>query len=408
MLKDYDIAVIGAGAGGLLFTALTAKKQKNLKIALFEKNDRVGKKLLVTGNGRCNLTNIYSCEENYHGSFKPYVSTVLEQCPPNKVTEVFAEMGLMTHDDSSGRVYPRSNQASSVLDVLRFNCQKSCVDVFCSSEVINAERKNEKYLISTTDATVWAKSIVIATGGAAAPKAGGGKSGYQLLKGLGHKVIPPSPALCPLISSSALLKLLKGVRVQGKVSLLCDGKELHCELGEIQFNESNLSGICVFNLSQYIDNGKDYSVRISLLPDLSFNDICNSLKNNRETFKLLEADCLMTGIFHKRLAQALLKASGIDRSGSVGNITDKEIKSLASLINRFDFKVTRPEDFGKAQVTKGGVAGYEITPHTMESRISKGLYIIGEAIDCNADCGGHNLQFAFATGYIAAENYDKD
>lgn len=401
MAEHFDIAVIGGGAGGLFFTALAAKMHKELRFAVIEKNPRVGKKLLVTGNGRCNLTNIYTSVSDYHGSFSPYIKTTLDICPPQKILDLFLEMGLVTRADDFGRVYPKSNQASSVLDVLRFNCEKDNVSFFCDNKVEKIEKRSNSFAISTDKSSFTAQRVIFATGGAAAPKAGGDKSGYEILKKLGHKIITPSPSLCPIMVKSDYLKSLKGIRVQGEVLLLENGKTISNEIGEIQFTENALSGICVFNLSQYIESKQKYTLRVKMMPEYEYNEIVSVLLNNRRLFATLEAENLMTGIFHKRIAQALMKTSGINLSKKVEEISDREIKTLAKVINNFDFEVIGPSDFGNAQVTKGGVSGLEVNPDTMESKIVKGLYIIGEALDCNGDCGGYNLQFAFATGYLA-------
>ncbi len=402
MNKHYNVAVIGGGAGGLFYTALAAETHKNLQFTIIEKNQRVGKKLLATGNGRCNLTNIYADQRSYHGSFAAFCGNILSVCPPDKVLDLFLKMGLVTRSDDYGRVYPKSNQASSVLDVLRFNCEKDNVDFYCENQLIKIEKNKNKFIITTDKEILTSDKIIFATGGAAAPKLGGDKSGYELLKALGHTIIKPSPALCPMSVKSEYMKSLKGIRVQGEVSLLTDNEAIAVENGEIQFTDSALSGICVFNLSQYFDKNKKQTLKIKLMPEENFNEILEILNNNRRIFAKLEAENLMTGIFHKRVSLALMKSAKISLNKKVSEITDKEIKSLAKVINNFDFEVTGISDFNNAQITKGGVKGDEIDFTTMESKKTKGLYIIGEAIDCNGDCGGYNLQFAFATGYIAA------
>lgn len=402
MNKHFDVAVIGGGAGGLFFTAQAANIQKNLKFAIIEKNQRVGKKLLSTGNGRCNLTNLYVNESNFHGSFTPFAGNILSRCSAQKLLELFSYMGLITRADDFGRVYPKSNQASSVLDVLRYNCEKENVTFFCENKVIKITKDKNIFAITTDNETITADKILFATGGAAAPKVGGDKSGYELLKTLGHTIIPPTPALCPVNVKSEFLKSLKGIRVQGTISLMSENKTIASEDGEIQFTENSLSGICVFNLSQYIEKNKDYILRIKLMPEAGFNEIVDILRNNQKVFANLDAENIMTGIFHKRIAQALMKSSKIGFDKKVKDISEREIKTLAKLINSFDFSVAGLTDFNTSQVTKGGVKGDEVNPDTMESKKIKGLYIIGEALDCNGDCGGYNLHFAFATGYIAA------
>lgn len=407
MSKHFDVAVIGGGAGGLFFTALGSQIRKDLSFAVIEKNQRVGKKLLATGNGRCNLTNIYANKENYHSSFAPFVEDVLNVCPAEKVLDIFKSMGLLTRADDFGRVYPKTNQASSVLDVLRFNCEKDNVTFFCENKVLSVANNKGKFTITTDKEIFTTDKVIFATGGAAAPKVGGDRSGCDILRSLGHSITKLSPALCPVLVDNQHLKSLKGIRVQGDVSLLENSKEIATESGEIQLTENALSGICVFNLSQYIEKGGNYTLRLKLMKESSFSEIIEILSNNRRVFANLEAENLFTGIFHKRIAQALLKIAKISLDKKVYDINDKELKSLARLINGFDFEVSGLGDFHSAQVTKGGVKGDEVNPRTMESKKIKGLYIIGETLDCNGDCGGYNLQFAFATAYLAAQNlYD--
>lgn len=402
-MKHFDVIVAGGGASGLFFTALIAKSNPKLRIALIEKNQRIGKKLLVTGNGRCNLTNLNTTAGNFHGSFSNYIKTVLRLCPPEKVLEIFKSMGLLVRSDEHSRVYPKSNQANSVLDVLRFNCEKENVEIILESKISDIRKKGTGYIVATDNESFYSEKVVVATGGAASPKSGGDKSGYELLRNLGHTIIKPSPALCPVNVKSEYIKSLKGIRAQGEISLICDNETIKTEEGEIQFTEGALSGICVFNLSSLIEKGKNHILRVKLLPELSFEEICTILYNNKTIYSSLEADNLMTGFFHKRISHALLKSVGIKNAKAVSEITDKELKSIAKTINAFDFEVSGLSDFNNAQVTKGGIKGDEINPETMESKKNKGLYILGEAIDCNGDCGGFNLQFAFATAYIAAK-----
>ena len=402
MNNIFDVAVIGGGAGGLFFTALYSQLHKDHSIAVIEKNQRVGKKLLVTGNGRCNLTNLNIQPQNYHGSFAYKLCDILDIFPTEKLLEIFKGMGLITRVDECGRVYPKSNQASSVLDVLRYNCEKENVNFFFEEKVIKTEKKNNVFIVTTDKSVITCKKLVIASGGAAAPKAGGDKSGYELLKSLGHTIIKPSPALCPVSIKSDLIKSLKGIRVQGEIALMSNDKQIALESGEIQFGDNALSGICVFNLSQYVEKDKKYKLSLRLMPENEFKDIVGILTNNRQVFSKLDSENLMTGIFHKRISQALMKTAGIPFNKKVSDINDKEIKSLARIINCFDFDVSGLSDFSNAQVTKGGVKGKEVITFTMGSKKTQGLYIIGEALDCNGDCGGFNLHFAFATAYIAA------
>lgn len=399
MTYNFDALIVGGGASGLM-CAITAKRRNpKLNIAIIEKNDRVGKKLLSTGNGRCNLTNTHISADKYVGSLN--VKSLFAKYDADFLLREFMSLGLLTYADSEGRVYPVSRQASSVLDVLRFACNRYGVKIFCGEQIRTLKRESGEFRIKTAENEFFGKKLVIACGSKAAPKLGGNASGADYLRNLGLAVEPFQPALCPVQVKSDVLKSLKGLRAAGNVSLLRNGKPVKTECGEIQFADGALSGICVFNLSLYAKNGDIIS--IDLLPDYSEKELYNILISNIELFAGLTADNLLTGILQKRLAQAVMKQIGMkDFSRLCGELTDTEIKKAAKTLKSMDFAVTQLSGFEHAQCAKGGVKANELSER-FESKKVRNLFVCGEAVDICGECGGFNLHFAFISGMIVGE-----
>ena len=399
MTYKFDALIIGGGASGLMCAAEAKRQNPKLNIAIIEKNDRVGKKLLATGNGRCNLTNLRVSADKYTGSYK--TGNLFERYDAEFLLRKFKALGLLTYSDSEGRVYPVSRQASSVLDVLRFACERNGVEAFCGEQIRSLKRENGGFRIKTAENEFLTKKLVIACGSKAAPKLGGSASGADYLRNLGLAVEPFQPALCPIQVKSEVLKSLKGLRAAGKVTLTRNGNAVKSECGEVQFSDGALSGICVFNLSLYAKGGDVISV--DLLPDYSEKELYNILIKNKELFANQNADNLFTGILQKRLAQAVMKQSGVkDFSRLCADLTENELKQTAKTVKGMTFGVTQLSGFEQAQCARGGVKGYEIGDK-FESKRVRNLFVCGEAIDICGECGGYNLHFAFVSGMIVGE-----
>lgn len=402
MKYTFDEAILGGGAAGLMCAIAAKQKHPNMRVAIIEKNDRVGKKLLATGNGRCNLSHDSISAAHYVGSFKVQSKAVFEQFDAKTLLMYFKNLGLLTSKDGEGRYYPLCRQASAVLDVLRFNIENAGVQVFCG-ETVKSIRHKSSFTITTGENTFIADKLVIAAGSKAAPKLGGNASASDILKNLGHRFIPFSPALCPVTVRSGVLKSLKGLRAQASVSLVRGGSIIKTECGEVQFNEDNLSGICIFNFSLYTKTGDE--IHLDLLPDISERELFDILIKSKKRFPSQKTDCLLTGILQKRVAQASLKAAGAcDFSKTCSELKENEVKAIARTVKAMRFEVTGNADFSRAQACTGGVYGSEIDPRTMGSRVCGNLYICGEAVDICGECGGYNLHFAFASGIIAGES----
>lgn len=405
MSEHKDIVIIGGGASGIVCAIKAAEINKNKRITILEKQPKIGRKLLSTGNGRCNFTNISSDVGNYHGSFAKYVDKVFENYSPERIINIFKGYGLVSKVEAEGRVYPYSNHASSVVDVLRYKLESLNVEIICDCEVENVIKNKADFLIKTKDATYSAEKVVFTTGSMAGNKLGGSMKGINILQELGHSTSHISPALCPIIVKNNVLPSIKGLRSTGKVSLICNNKIIKEETGEIQFTENALSGICVFNLATYVKDNNNYLIKVSLLPEFSDEKLKEMMKKRINTFRNRPCEDLFTGLFHKKLGIALLKECNIKPiSKHIKELTANEIEKITNIINNWNFSVTGLADYSKAQVVSGGIKGKEINPNTMESKLIPNLYICGEAIDIDGDCGGYNLQFAFASGFLAGEN----
>lgn len=402
--NNYDAVIIGGGASGLMCAIAAKQKNKNISVAIIEKNDRVGKKLLSTGNGRCNLTHSDVTAEKYCGSFKNQSNIVFEKYNTKRLLDIFKNLGLLTFCDNDGRYYPLCKQASAVLDVLRFTCDRLNVKIFCSENIRSIRKNGNNFSVKTDENEFVSKKLVIANGSKAAPKLGGNSSSADYLKNLGHTFVPFSPALCPVKVKSDVIKSLKGIRANAKAVLFDkSGEIIKEEVGEVQFSDNSLSGICIFNLSLYTK--KDFCISLDLLPDISYSELKSLIYNNKKLFSDLTIDNLLTGILQKRLGQAVIKESKVsDFLRKCCTLSGVEIENIVKTIKDMRFPVIENYGFEQAQCALGGVSGREIDETTMQSKIMKNLYICGEAIDICGECGGYNLHFAFASGLTAGEN----
>lgn len=405
-MKKKNIIIIGGGASGMMCAIKAKENNPDKSVVILEKQNRIGRKLLSTGNGRCNLCNINIKPENYSGSFAGKIKSLLELCSPERVVDEFRILGLLTKVEEGGRVYPITNQASTVLDVLRFALERLGVEVITDCKVEHIVRKNGKYHIHTENETFSADKAVITVGSCAAPKLGSEESAISLLGELGLKTKDFSPALCPLSVKSSILPSLKGVRASGKVSLY-DGKKLiKEEKGEIQFTEKYLSGICVFNLSQYVAGCRKPIISLNLLPDYSDKEIYAILTNQKKLFADRNSEDFLTGILNKKLGTAVMKAVNLKLLRKVDTVSDEEITKIIMALTDWRFIVTETADFNSAQASSGGLVYKEglMRPESYELTGMKGLYVCGEALDIVGDCGGFNLYHAFASGILTGEN----
>ena len=393
-----NVAVIGGGASGML-AALTAAEDGSNRVTLFEKQDRVGKKLLVTGNGRCNLTNTGAELRNYHGNDSGFAGRALGMFPPESAMEYFRKLGLVCTEQYGGRVYPLSDSAGSVLDVLRYALSSAGVEVKTDTGISLASYKNGKFHLFSDKTAFQYDNLIIACGGKAGGK-NGSSDGYDLLRSFGHRCTKLYPSLVPIRTDTDYPRSLKGVRADAHLRLY-SGKELLCESrGELQFTEKGISGPAAFDISRSASvYGGD--VAIDFLRDIPLREVEKLLLARRESSPELECSAIFTGILHSRLGLVMVKYAGLRPSGLIRDVSDGSIRTLAEAAKRFTLHVTGTDSFDSAQVTAGGIETSGFSPDTLESRIVPGLFACGEVLDIDGDCGGYNLQWAWASGRLA-------
>lgn len=397
-------AIIGGGASGLMCAVKAAEKHKDKKIIIIEAADRVGKKLLVTGNGRCNLSHQNAGAGSYHGDGADELINILfQKYNTDTVVSCFNRIGLMTTADIEGRIYPRSNLASSVLDVLRHRLSALHVDELCNTSVKGIRALAHGYEITADEVTVFAEKVVVATGGHA-DYAGREVAHQAPLKDFHFARTFLSPSLSPVRVDAKSLRSLKGVRAAAQATLISNGRPVKVEQGEVQFSDSALSGICIFNLSRYANITEGCEISLNLLPDKTIDEIAAELTARKSLCYDGVLSDMFIGLFHKNIAAAVIKAAALTPGALCSQMNAGDIERLAHIMTDWRFKTTMRSDFQNAQVTAGGIHLSEIDPYTFESKRHSGLYLIGEVLDIDGDCGGYNLQFAFASGMCAGDS----
>lgn len=397
----YDIVIIGGGASGLC-TAIMSKTETN-SILIIEHEDRVGKKILSTGNGKCNLTNEYcrtdlfsSNPEGIYPYFpeknRAFAEAVIAAFDAEKAISFFHALGILT-ESKNGYIYPRSEQASSVLDCLRFRCESLGIDIATGYQPLKITKKNNLFYI---DDAYTCEKLVLATGGMSAPNTGSDGSGYEFAKSLGHHIIKPVPSLCGIKCADPFFKALAGVRNDSKLSLYDDQNHLLMEAhGNLQFNDYGVSGIPAFQISsiagRLLKEGKKLLLRIDLLPELSLSELAAFLDDKKDHYLL--------GILNKKLAQVIEKE--ISRKKGCEDVSPGYLR--ACMIKRFKVHPVDVASFAQSQVTAGGVSVDEIWPNSCESRLVDNLYFTGEIMDINGICGGYNLHWAWASSFAASK-----
>lgn len=388
-------------------------KADPIRIALIDRNPRLGKKLLLTGNGRCNLTNRSISRDHYHGHDDRFVSFAIREYDNEYTRDFFENLGLMTFYDDSGKAYPQSLHASSVLDCMRYALEESDVCVFVSEEITSIEKRDNGYVLCDPDGVFMvARQVVISCGGAASPFTGSDGSGYVLLEKLGHKVIKPIPGIVQLKTKTLFTKPLSGIKINGSVSLYINDIVVRTEYGEILFTDYGLSGPPVLQLSGlasravycfHDDKENRTEVHIDFMIEKSIPEVEDMLVKRTKAFPRRKLEHMLVGIFHNRVAVRLVK-SAIDKNLNtpLSELDDNEIKRIAGQIKNTVIGVTGTMPLANAQITIGGASTKEFDAFSMQSKLCEGLFVCGELLDIDGDCGGYNLQWAWSSAFLAA------
>ena len=395
-----EVAVIGGGASGMI-AALTAAEVPGRHVLLLERQQRIGRKLLATGNGRCNLSNRDAAPADYYGTDPSFAEYALSNFRSVDTQRFFAHLGLLTTTEPDGRIYPLSDSSNSVLDVLRFGLDRAGVELRCSFPIEEIQPDRRGYMLRSGTERVHADAVILACGGAAGAKLGGVTDGYRLGKALGHRRSSLYPSLTRILTDPEYPRSLKGIRVQASLNLTRHGVSLAHSNGEVQFTETGISGPAGFDLSRAVSFGGDKQVlHLKLLP-FDEDAVFNLVQARQKQFPDLEASELFTGMLHNRLGRVVVKAAGISASAPLASLSEEELRRAAGQCTDFCLPVRGVDGFDAAQVTAGGLLTQDFDPKTMQSRIHPGLFACGELLDIDGPCGGYNLQCAWASGRIA-------
>ena len=400
------VGIIGAGASGMT-AALWAAKNPDVQVILMERQARVGRKLQATGNGRCNLSNTKLHISHYHGENPGFTEQVFSQFGVEDTLNWFSSLGLCTVAEPEGRIYPYSDQANSVVDVLRLALNKENIALRLGFEVDKIRASADGFTVESKEETVFCDRLIVACGGLAGTKLGGSMSGYKLLSKLGHRSTKLRPNLVQIQSRWPALSSLKGVRAGCNVEILHNGEGFSKSSGELQFTEQGLSGPVIFEISRDVCAAPgSWVARLDFLPQWDEEKLLAHLQSRGESNYPVED--LLTGVLHNRLGRVLTQSAGVRGKAYCKDLSKQELTEICRCVKAMEVELTEPMGMENAQVTAGGVITEDFNPHTLESKKIPGLYVCGELLDVDGDCGGYNLQWAWSSGYVAGMNAGKD
>jgi predicted Rossmann fold flavoprotein len=417
------VIVVGGGAAGLV--AAIAAARAGAPVTVLERMPRVGKKLLATGNGRCNLANARLGLERYHGRDPAFARAALETFGLEPTLAFFAGLGVAPREEDAGKIFPRSGQASSVLDLLRHELAHRGVETRCDAPVTRIAPRGGSWEVAAGGDTLRCAAVVLASGGRASPQLGSNGSGYDLALSLGHRLVAPFPALTRIRAASPFLRHLKGVKVDGTATLVSPVADRRhgpralrgagaCSSGEILFTETGLSGPPILDLSRRAGERalrrQPTLVRLDLCPEIAADVLADTLRRRFSGRPApvtggagTSAELALVGFLHKRLIGPVLATAGVRDAAArpAGSLGEREVLTVAATLKGWDFEVTGTDSWTDAQVTAGGIEVADVDPATLESRVAPGLFIAGEVLDVDGDCGGFNLQWAWSSGHVA-------
>ncbi|MDD3239934.1 MAG: aminoacetone oxidase family FAD-binding enzyme [Lachnospira sp.] len=406
--KIYDCAVIGGGAAGML--AAIRMGRNGLNVILIEHTKKIGNKILQTGNGKCNFTNLRMEEDCYLGDNQREIMSVIERFNQKAVISFFESIGVY-HRERNGYVYPHSDTALSLQNALRMEIEHLKIRVSTEFDIREIKRNGRVFELMGDSYTYYANTVLLATGSKAAPKSGSDGSGYELAKKLGHQVVKPLPALVQLVSNGKTCRMMAGVRSQGTVKLFIDDRLAAEEFGELQYTDYGISGIPVFQLSRYavkaVDEKRKVHLVIDMLPDYSEEYIMRIVETGIQQAGFKNMEQFMEGILNRKLVSAAVEESGISLKHNITEIGSEKVLAFMKQLKSFTMQITGFKDFDSAQVCQGGVKLSEIDMSTMMSMKVPGLFFAGEILDVDGKCGGYNLQWAWSSGAAAAVGVEK-
>lgn len=403
-----EVVIVGGGASGLM-AAITCQRQGKHAIIL-EQKERAGKKILATGNGKCNFTNLYQDERCYRSSEASFPKRALQQFDQHAAVQFFEDLGVLVKE-RNGYLYPYSGQASTILDALCYEAARLGVTIECGKKVEHIQKKDGFFEIQLSGKTMLASCVILCAGGKASKAQGSDGSGYILAKELGHHITKLSPALTGLKAKEKFCKELSGVRTDATVSLLVDGNYVAKDTGELQLTNYGVSGIPIFQICRYAGMAllekKEVVVKVDFFPNWKEKQLRELVFRLKEQFSKDAAKEALAGLMNKKVLFVLLKQAAIHPDDLLGKIPDEKLLTLCKWMKTLPFHITETNGFDNAQVCAGGIDTREVNPDTMESKIVKNLYFAGELLDVDGICGGYNLQWAWASGYVAGRQAGK-
>lgn len=401
------VIVIGGGAAGI--TAAISAKDSGFDVSIIERNDRVGKKILITGNGRCNITNENISETRYHSQNYGFFKYALNKFDKDNTIDFFNMLGLPLTTLETGKMYPMSLQASSVLDILRLALEDRNIPIYSNSKVVKIEKTNKIFKIYDSNNEIYeCDRVILACGGKSAPKTGSDGFGFKLAISLGHSIVKPVPAIVQLKLAYNSLKALSGIRFDANAKIFINDNLQRSEFGEILFTDYGISGPAIFQLSRIaslgIEESKNVTLQIDILPNIEEGKIQDFFENHWGMFYYRSVFDSLVGIIHKKMIPIVLKeANVLNIHKQCCDLTWEEKANILSLLKKWKFVVSGTNSFENSQVTAGGISTDEIDPKTLQSKIISGLYFCGEILDVDGDCGGFNLQWAWSSGFLAGQ-----
>lgn len=406
MIRFYDVCIIGGGASGLAAAVYIKQKNADISVAILERLTRVGKKLITTGNGRCNITNADESLSHFHGENPEFAKYAVEKYNNAFIESFYTSIGVPFYYDETGRAYPASLQASSVVDALRFSCDALGVHTYTDCKVSAVNNKGCGYSVKTEKGDFEANNVVFAAGlfsGGARLGCDGGI--LSLLSSKGLKTVKTTPAIVQIKTETGIVRSLKGIKVNAAAKLMIDGDVIRREIGEVLFCDYGLSGPPILQIAREVDRraGEKY-VCLDFMPDKSFDEVVSLLNMLKNAIYYRNLDEYLSGTLNKRLSQAIIKSAGLKLASPVSDLTDNDINKLASQIKNMKFKAISTTGFESSQVTAGGLDTKGFDDKTMMSKSHKGVYAVGELLDIDGDCGGYNLHFAFSSAFCAADS----
>jgi len=400
---NSHIVIIGGGAAGMMAAITAVGNDRRLGVTILERLDRPGKKLLATGNGRCNYTNTRTAPENFHGEHPEFAETALARFGSADTVAFFERLGVLARVEDAGKVFPYSGNASAVLDALRFELERLEVPIVAGFE---AERivpqKNGGFAVLDKDGRrVGAEKVIVTAGGKASPQHGTDGGGCRLLEQLGHRITPLTPALVQLKTPSQELRALKGIKCDAEVSLIREGKQAESAFGELLFSDA-FSGPVIFSLSAAYAARPCRMLAIDFCPEMGKDALGGLLRRRAAALSHLTMEQFWSGFLNKRIGNIITRRAGIEKlSLPVSELNDTLLEKMTALTKDLRFEIAGTNGWANAQVTAGGADTAEFDPYSMESRLIPGLYAAGEVLDIFGDCGGYNLQWAWSSGYTA-------